>query len=1150
MNWKFLIAIIVVFFAGNRVVAQERPIINYTPDSEILALPSAMVTYVYQDGQGYIWFAVFSSGLVRFDGTRMIQFDQEQGLRDLGIWQILEDSSGYLWVSSHEGLVVTEKPLREYQNPGEITFTSMFSGTPLTDDVLTHHRITLDSSGFVLVGTSSDGIIRYFADHEGEMHADSISTQVRGSSQLAVTSIRAGNNNTVLVSLEGGDLYRLIDDEFSHLYSPPYTYGGVEIISMLEDDNGKIWMYRQNGEVAILDDDSESAQIIHTGPSTNINGLHLFSDGTIWATNGTNGISRLNRNTGELVERYTRATGLLSENVFHAMEDREGNMWIAQSGGVSKLRYNYRAFENISARSLSGEQPVLPSGRINTVFIPKTNSIPCRFWVGTENGATCIKEEGTSEYITQSEGLVGNWVNGLASDRQDRIWIATTQGLNGIAFAENAIPANVTNTQRTRIDGFDAWIFTIPGSPPFIAAEDLLIKNSEHTQAVQTSWFPGLRRLYGIVEGNMYPFDTASGLPATLLKSVAVDDRGYLWVGTLDRGLYKSNVPVTTDLLRGLSTSDPDSTLFRQFWSRDNGAPTNHIEKLLFYDEKLWVGTQEGLYAIHPENGEIIDHIWRGSGLLADNAVSFDLSPVTGNLWVGTNRGLAEVNPENGRVLKTVLRQDGLIDNEVWLYGSVKVNEEGSVFFGTANGLSIYHPDSDRINTTPPLLHLISFDLTYQAEGRNEVVFEYAATSFGNTSQVRYRTRLLGYNENWSPETDEVRLRYTNLPAMFIRKTYTLEVLAVNESGIPAEQPLSFSFTVEPVWWLQWWAFLIYLTLFLAVIFIVDRVQRSRLIKKERDAARLREAELQAETATARSKVAEAQAKVLKSENDRKALELEKARELEVAYHDLKAAQNQLIQAEKMASLGRLSTGIAHEIKNPLNFINNFAEVSNEMVDELSEAIKANDEEEVRFILQNLKHNTGKIEEHGKRADSIVRSMMQHSRGGKAAFEMIDLNDMVQKYVDLAYNGKRAKNPDFYTKLDIKMDPEIKLVKVMPQEIGQVLLNIIGNSLDAVWESSKNGSSKKEPEVKISTSLQGNQIVIRISDNGPGVPEQLREKIFEPFFTTKPTGEGTGLGLSLSYDIVTQGHNGSLVLESLEGEGAAFIVTLPNSQKG
>lgn len=1145
MKWKFLIAITTVLLVANRVNAQERPITSYTPDSELLALPSAMITHVYQDEQGFIWFAVYSSGLVRFDGTRMTLFDQENGLRDLGIWQVLEDSSGYLWVSSHEGLSVTEKPLAGYQNVNEIRFTSEFGDTQLTDDVLTHHRITQDNSGGIWVGTSNEGIIRYFIDDSGELYSDSVSTQIRGSGQLAVTSIRAANDNTLLISLEGGDLYRLSGNDFSLIYSPPQVDGAVEIISMLEDDEGNIWMYRQNGEILILRDDSESPQIIHSNPSTNINGLHAFSDGTVWATNGTNGITRFDKKTGDLVDRYTRVTGLLSENVFHTIEDREGNMWVAQSGGVSKLRYNYRAFENISARSVAGEQPLLPSGRINTVLVSENDSMPCRVWVGTENGATCIKESGTSEYITQEEGLAGNWVNGLASDRPDRIWIATTQGLNGIAFSEEALPTNVVNTQRISIDGFLGWIFTVPGSPPFIAAENLLLKNRDRTQAVQSAWFPGLRSLYGIVEGEIYQFNAAYGLPATLLKSVAFDDLGYLWVGTLDRGLYRSITPLTTELLQEEPDAlEPNRFRFQQFWSRDNGAPTNHIEKLLFYENKLWIGTQEGLYALNPENGEIIHHIWRGNGLLADNAVSFDISSATGNLWVGTNRGLAEVDTENGRVLKTVTRQDGLIDNEVWLYGSVKVNKQGSVYFGTANGLSIYHPEADRVNTTAPLLHLISFDLTYQEEGRNEVVFEYAAISFANTSQVRYRTRLVGYNDFWSAETDEVRLRYTNLPAMFFRKTYTLEVMAVNESGIPAEQPLSFSFSVEPVWWLQWWAFLFYLILFVSGVFVVDRIQRSRLLKKERDAARLREAELQAETATARSKAAEAQAKVLKSENERKALELEKARELEIAYHNLKAAQNQLIQAEKMASLGRLSTGIAHEIKNPLNFINNFAEVSNEMVDELYEAIKIQDNEEIHFILQNLKHNTGKIEEHGKRADSIVRSMMQHARGGKSSFEIIDINDMVQKFADLAYNGKKAKTPDFYCTMNVKLDPAIKQANVMPQEIGQVLLNIVGNSIDAVWDTAKKGKLEM-PEVNVETLLQGDKIEIRISDNGPGVPKHLQEKIFEPFFTTKPTGEGTGLGLSLSYDIITQGHNGTLVLESREGEGASFIITLP-----
>lgn len=1147
MNWKPLITIIIFLLVGKAAFAQERPVINYTPDSEILALPSAMVTHVYQDRQGFIWFAVYSSGLVRYDGSRMILFDQDDGLTDLGIWQIIEDSAGYLWVSSHEGLVVSELPLEAYEGGKQVVFTSSIKNTPLVNDVLTHHRMALDTSGKLWVGTSESGIIRYFIDAEGTLYSDTISTQMTGNSNLPVTSIHASKGGSVLVSLEGGSLYRFTENEYTLLHSPVSSGSVTEIISILEDDEGKIWVYGQNGEILLFRHGSDAPQLIHYNSSSNINGLYSPTDGTIWATSGTDGINRFEKTSGELIDTYTRVTGLLSENVFHVTEDREGNMWIAQSGGVSKLRFNYKAFENYSSRSVTGEIPVLPSARVNSVLIPETGSTPCRAWIGTEGGATCLKKDGSSVFITQTDGLIGNWVNGLAIDSSERIWIATTQGLNGIVFSEDAIVNEAYNVQLIDISGYNAWIFTIRNSPPFIAAESLNFNRTDDNQSLKSVWFPGLRSLYGVVDGKIYHFDASFGLPATLHKSVAFDENGYLWIGTLDRGIYKSNMPVDEELIHRLELTGPDSLMFNMFWARENGAPTNHIEKLLWHNDKMWVGTQEGLYALHPETGENLNHITRENGLPADNTVSFDLSPATGNFWVGTNRGLAEVNPDDGSVLKTVTRQNGLIDNEVWLYGSVKVDGAGSVYYGTANGLSVYHPDLDRPNTIPPLIHLISFDLSYQAEGRNEVAFEYAATSFSNTSQVRYKTRLMGYNENWSPETDEVRLRYTNLPAVFMPKKYTFEVTAINENGIPAENPLGFSFTVNPVWWLQWWMFFIYVIFFGTIVYIADRTQRSRLIKKERDAARLREAELEAETANARSKAAEAQAKALQSENERKALELEKARELEIAYHELKATQNQLIQAEKMASLGRLSTGIAHEIKNPLNFINNFAEVSNEMVDELFNAIKENDKEEIHFILNNLKHNTQKIEEHGKRADSIVRSMMQHARGGKASFELMDLNDMIQKYVDLAYNGKRAKIPGFHTKLEIDLQPEVDQIKVMPQEIGQVFLNIIGNSLDAVWDEAIKNIGEYEPTVRIKTSRLENKFEIRISDNGPGVPEHLKEKIFEPFFTTKPTGEGTGLGLSLSYDIITQGHNGSLVLENTEGGGAVFIITLPVS---
>lgn len=1146
MKWKLYLTTTLVLFGWNTASAQERPVTNYTPDSELLALPSAMVTYAYQDSQGFIWLAVYSSGLVRFDGARMILFDHEDGLIDPGIWQITEDLNGYLWVATHGGLAVSEQPLHTYQYGSRVSFTSTLDDTPLLREAITQNRITVDSSGHLWVGTTENGLLRYYIDENGSLNTDSVSTALNSELNMSVTSVHAGKNDSVIAGLEGGLIYRFQDNDPIVIYTPDELYGGTEIISMYEDEN-HIWAYRQNGEILLIDTRLSTATILYDGSSSNIKGLFRFSDDSVWASSGSDGIVRFNHNTGEVVDKYSRITGLLSENIFHVMEDREGNIWVAQSGGISKLRYNYRAFENFSSRSIAGEAPALPSPRVNAVLVPDRESSPCRIWVGTEGGATCIHDDGYTTFLTQSDGLTGNWVNGLSSDPANRIWIATTQGLNGVAFSESDIVAGAVNRRQIQLNNQDVWVFTIPDSPPFIAAENILIKDNDRNRMVESAWFAGLRSVFGIVDGSIYELDSSHGLPATLHKSIAIDGDGYMWIGTLDRGVYRSNVPFDTDLLQNLSEESDEQPLFSMYWSRDNGALTNHIEKLVWHHDSMWIGTQEGLFVLDPDTVEIIRHITRDDGLLADNTVSFAISPVSGNFWVGTNRGLAEINPQDGAVLKNVSRLDGLIDNEVWLYGSVKVDNYGTIYFGTASGLSVYHPELDRSNNIPPQLHLIAFNLSYQAEGRNEVLFEYAATSFGNPSQVRYRTRLIGYNDNWSPETQDVSLRYTNLPALLFPKTYTFEAMATNESGVTSETPLQFSFSVNPVWWLTWWAFIIYIGFLGLGVFTVDRFQRKRLIKKERDAARLREAELKAETATARSKAAEAQAKALEAENERKAIELEKARELEIAYHNLQAAQNQLIQAEKMASLGRLSTGIAHEIKNPLNFINNFAGVSVELVEELNAAIAANDKEEIDFLMDNLKHNTTKIEEHGKRADSIVKSMMQHARGGKAEYGIFNINNLVEKYVNLAFHGKKSQIADFHTDIKMQLDPDIKEIKAIGQEIGQVLLNIIGNSLDAVWDYKKKNKNNFEPEVEIITNQLTDSVEIRIIDNGPGVPDEIKEKIFEPFFTTKPTGEGTGLGLSLSYDIITQGHNGSLALESKSGEGATFIIKLPSN---
>ncbi len=264
---------------------------------------------------------------------------------------------------------------------------------------------------------------------------------------------------------------------------------------------------------------------------------------------------------------------------------------------------------------------------------------------------------------------------------------------------------------------------------------------------------------------------------------------------------------------------------------------------------------------------------------------------------------------------------------------------------------------------------------------------------------------------------------------------------------------------------------------------------------------------------------------------------------------DLKAAQAQLIQAEKMASLGELIAGIAHEIQNPLNFVNNFSEVSKELIEEMNDELAVGNNYSAKELASDIEQNLIKIIHHGKRADSIVKGMLQHSRKSSGQKELTDINSLAEEYLRLAYHGLRSKIKDFNAALDSDLDVTIPKLHVVPQDIGRVILNLINNAFYAVHEKSKTASTVYAPTVTLKTEAKGKQVVLSVKDNGSGIPEHIREKIFQPFFTTKPTGEGTGLGLSLSYDII-KAHGGELSLVSQQGSdaedsGTEFSIKLP-----
>ncbi len=338
----------------------------------------------------------------------------------------------------------------------------------------------------------------------------------------------------------------------------------------------------------------------------------------------------------------------------------------------------------------------------------------------------------------------------------------------------------------------------------------------------------------------------------------------------------------------------------------------------------------------------------------------------------------------------------------------------------------------------------------------------------------------------------------------------------VGEEGAFSQEG-AFSFTILPPWYRTWWAYGFYALLLAGLIYAAARLLRRRVEAREQAKAALREAEFRADAAAA-------QAKSLQAENE--------------AYQRLKATQEQLLVQEKLASLGALTAGIAHEIKNPLNFVNNFADLSVELMDELREDIdkmKAGappDYENIEALLDDLTGNAKKINEHGKRADGIVRSMLLHSRGQAGERQPTDINAMLDEYVNLTYHGMRAQDSSFNITIERALASDAGTVEAIPQDLSRVFLNLLNNACYAVNDRAKKNGAGFVPKLRVSSVNLGDAVEIRIRDNGMGIPPEVRDKIFHPFFTTKPTGQGTGLGLSISHDIVVQQHGGQLAVET------------------
>lgn len=544
-------------------------------------------------------------------------------------------------------------------------------------------------------------------------------------------------------------------------------------------------------------------------------------------------------------------------------------------------------------------------------------------------------------------------------------------------------------------------------------------------------------------------------------------------------------------------------------------------------DGVIWFATQNGL--VKWDKGRV-EHIDASKSGLTQTAIFDILEDQQGNWWMPSNSGLIYAsysqieqhlkNRKQEIQWRLIDESDGMNNRQCVGARYSCVAKDGKLYIVSIGGLVEIDPAKLTTNKVPPIVrinHLRVDDSLFYLNGVQKIepgnhryVFDYSVLSLVAPERNTIYFRLIGQDDKWIRSSGDNRAFYTNLPP----GTYRFEVKATNNDGVWCEVPASFEFTVLPHFYQTVWFKIGCVLLAVLAIWI--------LIRWRTRAAKLQNKKLEQQVA-------------------------ERTKELSESLSQLKSTQSQLVQSEKMASLGELTAGIAHEIQNPLNFVNNFSEVSIELLQEMKTELDKGNTVDAKAIATDVIQNLDKITYHGKRADSIVKGMLQHSRTSTGQKELTDINALCDEYLRLAYHGIRAKDSSFNVTLETDFDATVGQVLIQPQEMGRVVLNLINNALYAVGDKKKVQKEGYQPTVKVCTQKKGNVVTFIVEDNGLGIPAAIKEKIFQPFFTTKPTGQGTGLGLSLSYDIV-KAHKGELKVESQEGIGTSFTITLPMNQ--
>ncbi|NGP75613.1 GHKL domain-containing protein [Balneolaceae bacterium YR4-1] len=1139
-------------------------------DSEIPALGPVEITpinapgtTITEDIHGFMWFGG-NNGLYRYDGSDFIHYQHDPldstSLSETWVESLYADSDGYLWIGTFGGGLNKLDPVTD-------TFTHFThdaeNPTSLSQDTVT--VMLEDSRGTLWIGThgglnrfdkSTGEFTRYL--HESNDTTSLSNNQVRALYEDSRGTLWVGTGSPAPTETpvgEGGlNRFHPESQTFTrYLHDPADSTSLInnKVMSIYEDSRGTFWvgtlgdglhsMNRASGTFTrhwfdstdqtkvsrpFLDSDSELSSDCVGFPCGGVTFIHEDKNGMMWVGGLYGGLNRYNLKTGAMSHHDANNSGFVYNQVWSIHESHDGTLWVGTWSGA----YKVNAPVNLFPQFLLGNDDFISILGMNNSVSTIQEDLDHRLWVSYYDFGLVRIDRRTGIFThfqsqeSNPDSLVSNYINSTAIDPNGNVWISHfSGGISKYNNAENNFrrlfsdDENLNTSTEIIIDRKgQLWVGTLGPGLYHIDSESQSIINH-----------------YG---NNV---NDPNSLVDTRITTIYESNIGSIWVGTMgglnviERSLKnQSNQPTIRSFLQGLQINT------------------------ILEDEnsKIWVGTRaNGLIHLDPSTGRWVNYTSE-NGLPTNTVVSLIFDDF-GFIWIATVEGqsnnpsdgkLTRFNPNTGEVTNFT-SQEGL--PEIGFYYSALKTHDGLLFFGGIGGFTFFDPSMIQDPTfTSPKIALTGLQLSNEAitpttsgvlnrpiymedqieltHRQNEVTFDYKAFAYRNFNQIEYQYQLEPYDSDWVNARTQQSARYSRVPP----GEYRFRVRTIDDRGRVSPEEAALGVTILPPWWRTWWAYGLYALIFAAGVFSVDRFQRNRLIAKERERARDRELE----------------------QEKKHSHQLEQAySKLEDSLQKLTAAQDQLVQQEKLASLGQLTAGIAHEIKTPLNFVNNFSDLSVDLIEEARLELKnengnADSVKDTLAILDDVETNLRKIHEHGSRADGIVKSMLEHSRGGDGKMEPTPVNPLIKEYVNLAYHGMCAGKNPIDVDIQLDMDDSVGEVEMNAEDFSRVIVNLCNNAFDAMREKILDKHSEStdsyKPRLTVRTQNTGREVAISIEDNGPGIPEEVKDKIMQPFFTTKKGTAGTGLGLSITNDII-KAHGGSLDVESEPGK-TVFTITL------